>query len=205
MLDSPGGASGKESTCQCRRYKRQVPSPGEGNGNPLQYSCMENSVDRGSWWASVHGVPKSPTQLSKAAHVFLAHHGLGFYTIHFSVRRLYIGHTWATFGSLQGVQHLEDLGTDWAQVVHVQGKFVGWGEGEWMDSWELPKKATPLLQVQAAPHPTHLNGRGQPLARLFLSVFRKPSPVLRVRGSCWNLLCCTFASEGGTELSATEA
>ena len=112
MLDSPGGASGKESTCQCRRYKRQVPSPGEGNGNPLQYSCMENSVDRGSWWASVHGVPKSPTQLSKAAHVFLAHHGLGFYTIHFSVRRLYIGHTWATFGSLQGVQHLEDLGTD---------------------------------------------------------------------------------------------
>ena len=34
-------------------------SPGEENGNPLQYSCLENSMDRGAWWATVHGVPKS--------------------------------------------------------------------------------------------------------------------------------------------------
>ena len=33
-------------------------SPGEGNGNPLQYSCLENSMDRGTWWATVHGVHK---------------------------------------------------------------------------------------------------------------------------------------------------
>ena len=39
-------------------------SPGEGNGNPLQYSCLENSVDRGAWWATVHGVAKSQTRLS---------------------------------------------------------------------------------------------------------------------------------------------
>ena len=31
-------------------------SPGEGNGNPLQYSCLENSMDRGAWWATVHGI-----------------------------------------------------------------------------------------------------------------------------------------------------
>ena len=31
-------------------------SPGEGNGNPLQYSCLENPMDRGAWWATVHGV-----------------------------------------------------------------------------------------------------------------------------------------------------
>ena len=37
---------------------------GEGNGNPLQYSCLENSMDKGAWWALVHGVAKSPTQLS---------------------------------------------------------------------------------------------------------------------------------------------
>ena len=37
---------------------------GEGNGNPLQYSCMENSMDRGAWWATVHGVAKSWTRLS---------------------------------------------------------------------------------------------------------------------------------------------
>ena len=39
-------------------------SPGEGNGNPLQYSCLENSLDRGAWWAIVHGVTKSWTQLN---------------------------------------------------------------------------------------------------------------------------------------------
>ena len=32
--------------------------PGEGNGNPLQYSCLENSMDRGAWWAIVHGIAK---------------------------------------------------------------------------------------------------------------------------------------------------
>ena len=40
-------------------------SPGEGNGNPLQYSCLENSMDGGAWWATVQGVTKSQTRLSK--------------------------------------------------------------------------------------------------------------------------------------------
>ena len=39
-------------------------SPGEGNGNPLQYSCLENSMDRGAWWATVHGVANSWTRLT---------------------------------------------------------------------------------------------------------------------------------------------
>ena len=39
-------------------------SPGEGNGNPLQYSCLENPMDGGAWWAAVHGVTKSWTRLS---------------------------------------------------------------------------------------------------------------------------------------------
>ena len=39
-------------------------SPGEGNGNPLQYPCLENLMDRGVWWAVVHGVAKSPARLS---------------------------------------------------------------------------------------------------------------------------------------------
>ena len=39
-------------------------SPGEGNGNPLQYSCLENPMDRGAWQATVHGVAKSRTRLS---------------------------------------------------------------------------------------------------------------------------------------------
>ena len=44
-------------------------SPGIGNGNPLQYSCLENSKDRGAWWATVHAVAKSQTGLSMHAHV----------------------------------------------------------------------------------------------------------------------------------------
>ena len=39
-------------------------SPGEGNGNPLQYSCLENPMERGAWQATVHGVAKSQTRLS---------------------------------------------------------------------------------------------------------------------------------------------
>ena len=38
--------------------------PGEGGGNPLQYSCLENPIDRGAWWATVYGVTKSQTRLS---------------------------------------------------------------------------------------------------------------------------------------------
>ena len=55
----------KEFACQCRRQKDvgSVPGlgrlPGEGNSNPLQYSHLENSMDRGAWWAVVHGVAKS--------------------------------------------------------------------------------------------------------------------------------------------------
>ena len=46
---------------------------GEGNGNPLQYSCLETSMDRGAWWATVHRVPKSRTQLSVHAWMHTPH------------------------------------------------------------------------------------------------------------------------------------
>ena len=49
-------------------------SPGEGNGNPLQYSCWENPMDRGAWWATVHGVTKGWTQLS-SQHTLCAAYG----------------------------------------------------------------------------------------------------------------------------------
>ena len=39
-------------------------SPGEGNGNPLQYSCLENFMDRGTWWATVHGIVNKWTRLN---------------------------------------------------------------------------------------------------------------------------------------------
>ena len=44
--------------------------PGGGNGNPLQYFCLENSTDRGAWWTTVHGVTKSWTQLSTHIYIY---------------------------------------------------------------------------------------------------------------------------------------
>ena len=45
--------------------------PGEGNDNPFQYSCLENPMDRGAWWATVHGVAKSRTRLSDFTFTFI--------------------------------------------------------------------------------------------------------------------------------------
>ena len=53
----PGGSDGKESACNVGDPALILGlgrSPGEGNGNPLQYSCLENPIDRGAWWAVVH-------------------------------------------------------------------------------------------------------------------------------------------------------
>ena len=51
-------------------------SPGEGHGNPLQYSCLENPMGRGAWWATVHGVAKNQTRLNHrvCAHVCACTH-----------------------------------------------------------------------------------------------------------------------------------
>ena len=63
----PGGSEGKASPCNAGDLG-SLPgsgrSPGEGNGNPLQYSCLQNPMDGGAWWATVHGVAKSRTRLS---------------------------------------------------------------------------------------------------------------------------------------------
>ena len=48
-------------------------SPGEGNGNPLQYSCLENPRDGGAWWATVHGVAKSWTRQKQFSMYVYAH------------------------------------------------------------------------------------------------------------------------------------
>ena len=69
-LGFPGGSDSKESGCKAGDAG-SIPgwerSPGEGSGNPLQCSCLENSKDRGAWRATVHGVAKSWTRLRKHA------------------------------------------------------------------------------------------------------------------------------------------
>ena len=71
LKDFPGGSDGKASAynvgdlCSISGWGR---SPGEGNGNPLLYSCLENPMDGGAWLATVHGVAKSRTQLNNFTH-----------------------------------------------------------------------------------------------------------------------------------------
>ena len=67
MLRLPKWHSGKESTGQRRtqvQFLAWEDPTGEGNGPPLQHYCLENSMDRGAWWATVHGVSKSQMKLS---------------------------------------------------------------------------------------------------------------------------------------------
>ena len=68
MLKNPpanaGDARDMGSICGSGR------APGEGNGNPLQYSCLENHMDRGAWQATVQGVTKSWTQVNMHAHTY---------------------------------------------------------------------------------------------------------------------------------------
>ena len=66
MWGFPGGSEIKNppaNTEDSVLIPRSGRSPEEGNGNPPQYSCLENPMDRGAWWVTVHGVTKSWTQL----------------------------------------------------------------------------------------------------------------------------------------------
>ena len=69
----PSGSDGKESACNAGDLGL-IPglgrSSGERNSNPFQYSCLENPMDRGAWWATAHGVEKSWTQLSDYTFTF---------------------------------------------------------------------------------------------------------------------------------------
>ena len=78
--DFSGGSDSKESACNARDLG-SIPgwerSPGEGNGNPLQYSCLEDPMDRRAWRAAVHGATKSRTRLKRLTHTHTQESGGG--------------------------------------------------------------------------------------------------------------------------------
>ena len=92
ILGFPGGSEIKASACNAGDLL-SIPgpgrSPGEGNGNPLQYYCLENSMDGGAWWATVHGVANSRTRLSDFTFTF-------FQPLFYNLLKSNLGHQYVT-------------------------------------------------------------------------------------------------------------
>ena len=91
----PWWLSGKESAYNIGDLDL-IPKPGrslgEGNGNPLQYSCLEKSTERGTWWASVHGIIKSWTRLSESClhlYGFIVNLSIPSFTLQYYFRLLF--------------------------------------------------------------------------------------------------------------------
>ena len=87
----------------------------EGNGTPLQYSCLENPMDRGAWWVAVHGVSKSRTRLSSFTSTFHFHALEKEMATHSSVLALRIPGTGEPGGLLSMGSHR--VGHDWSDLA----------------------------------------------------------------------------------------
>ena len=88
---------------------------GEGNGNPLQYSCLENPVDGGAWWTAIHGVVKSRTRLREFTFTFHFHALEKEVATHSSVLAWRIPGTWEPGGLLSVGSHR--VGHNWSYLA----------------------------------------------------------------------------------------
>ena len=93
---------------------------GEGNGTPLQYSCLENPMDRGAWWATVHGVARSQTRLSDFTFTFNFHTLEKEMATHSSVLAWRIPGTGEPWGLPSLGSHR--VGHDWSDLAAAAGK-----------------------------------------------------------------------------------
>ena len=97
---------------------------GEGNGTPLQYSCLENPMDRGAWWAVVHGVARSPTQLSDFLFTFHFHALEKEMATYSSVLAWRIPGTGEPGGLLSMGSHR--VGHNWSDLAAALFRYVCW-------------------------------------------------------------------------------
>ena len=77
MVGFPGGSADKEPVSNAGNagsISGSRKSPGEGTGDPLQYPCLQNYIERGAWWATVHGVANNQTRLTLSLHQFSVYH-----------------------------------------------------------------------------------------------------------------------------------
>ena len=105
-------------------YQRLALFCGEGNGDPLQYSCLENPMDRGAWWAAVHGVMKSWTRLSDFTFTFHFHALEEEMATHSSVLAWRIPGTGEPGGLLSMGSHR--VGHDWSDLAVAAAAALFW-------------------------------------------------------------------------------
>ena len=134
-------------------FPGQGRSLGEGNGNPPQYSCLENSMDRGAWWATVHGVAQSWTQLKWfSTHTYELYCQFDLFGSQ-AFRRV------ATHFSLLGI--LRKL---WPNLIHTLGTVGNWGKEDMLNiEVVLTSLWASLLAQMACPagYPGSIPGLGR--------------------------------------------
>ena len=137
---------------------------GEGNGNPLQCSCLENPRDRGAWWAAVHGVAKSWTRLSEFSFTFHFHALEKEMATHFSVLAWRIPGTTDSGGLPSMGSHR--VGHDWSDLAAAAAAapiLLYYGQKRCLEWFHLFLKRTRNL----------LQDRSHPGPRIYLGKFKK--------------------------------
>ena len=113
-----------KSECKLQRNFTMCIIWGEGNGTPLQYSCLENPMDGGAWWATVHGVARSQTRLSDFTFTFHFHALEKEMATHSSVL------AWRILGMAEpgGLPSMGShrVGHDWSDLAQFESDAVSW-------------------------------------------------------------------------------
>ena len=141
---------------------------GEGNGTPLQHSCLENPMDRGAWWAAVHGVAESRTRLSDFTFIFHFHALEKEMATHSSVLAWRIPGTGEPGGLLSMGSHR--VRQDWsnlAAAANFGGNYPHLGMREGSESPGRPSTFCTLLALQVILMPKFENCWSKQMAKMF--------------------------------------
>ena len=144
----PGGSKVKVSACNegdLGSNPGSGRSPGEGNGNPLQYSCLENPIDGRAWWAAVHGVAKSRTRLERLH-------------FHFQINELpFLGFITKNFDTSAAAKSLQSCPTLWDPTDGsppgspipgiLQARTLEWVAISFSNAWKWKVKVKSLSRV----------------------------------------------------------